>query len=368
MGTLSARSLTQALSQARNIGLVEEPFVLGDISLVVRNLRPDQYDAVFKECQGLSDVEYINTWQMAHVARAVCELNGVDLREAQFIEDEEPDPKRPGQNKTVKLEVHNWLRKNLLSTWSREAIFICYRKVSDAIEAAEKKAQEGITFRIPDEDAEERARRLIGEFKEIEDAVPPRILDALLADNGLVRRSTQEELDAANSKLAEVTPAEDAPTEDSSVPAPEPEPTPDPVVEQRKTAGPPTPERMAQLLRNRVPMNQQPEMVDSAGAAPSPQETFQPTGVHTPPTQPPIPTHAVAQSALSGRAAEMAALESLPGMADPLPTTAVNLQPQDTIPEVRLGSSPKLDPAGIQTILDAPPVGGINPRYRPPTR
>lgn len=46
----------------------------------------------------------------------------------------------------------------------------------------------------------------------------------------------------------------------------------------------------------------------------------------------------------------------------------VNLQPQPTVPEVRVGSGVKLDPNAAQTILDTPPVGGINPRFRPPQR
>ena len=377
MGILSARSLTQALSQARNVGLVEEPFVLGDISLVVRNLRPEQYDSIFKECQGLSDVEYLNAWQLGHVSRAICELNGIDLRDTTFVEDEEPDPKKPNQTRVVKHETHTWLQKNILATWGREAIFISYRKVADAIEAAEKKAQEGVTFKVADEDVEERARRLIGEFKEIESEVPPRILETILAENGLARQSTQEEFDAADAKLAEIKPEEgapaqsEAPVEGSSEPpaaeppAAEPPAAEPPAADQRKAAGPPTPERMAQLLRNRVPMNQQPEILETSLSTHASQEAQQTVVAYRPPMTP--PPQAVSQSTLSGRSVDAAALE-MTGLVGEVPAGAVNLQPQDTIPEVRLGSTQRVDPAGVQTILDQPPVGGINPRYRPPVR
>ena len=79
------------------------------------------------------------------------------------------------------------------------------------------------------------------------------------------------------------------------------------------------------------------------------------------------PPQAVSQSTLSGRSVDAAALE-MTGLVGEVPAGAVNLQPQDTIPEVRLGSTQRVDPAGVQTILDQPPVGGINPRYRPPVR
>lgn len=373
MGILSARSLTQALSQARHIGLTEESFVVADTSIVVRNLRPDQYDAIFKECQGLADVEYLNTWQMAHVCRAICELNGQDLREVQYVEDEEPDPKRAGQTKTVKHELHAWLRKNVISTWAREVVYIVYRKVADAIEAAEKHAQDGITFRVEEESAEDKFRRLLGEIKEVEGDVPERILDAVLKDNGYMRRATMDEIEVAEQKLAKVaekieqtkaTVPEEAPAA-PPVEAPQAPAAPEsaPMPAQRTQAGPPSPERMAQLLRQRQPMNQQPE------AAPMPQPSSQAQApVPAGPPQPAPPVHAVPQAALGGRTAEHAALEgSFPDFPPGTPAP-VNLQPQPTVPEVRAGSGVKLDPNAAQTILDTPPVGGINPRFRPPQR
>ena len=134
----------------------------------------------------------------------------------------------------------------------------------------------------------------------------------------------------------------------------------------RAAAGPPSPERMAQLLRNRVPMNQQSEAsqpVPVSASEPPPQVFVTPT-----PNQPSVPVHAVPQSSLGGRTAELAALEnSLPGLPPDAPAP-LNLQPQGTIPEIRLGSNLKVDPAAAQAILDTPPVGGINPRFRPPTQ
>jgi hypothetical protein len=81
-----------------------------------------------------------------------------------------------------------------------------------------------------------------------------------------------------------------------------------------------------------------------------------------------VPVNATPQSALSGRAAEQAALEGAFADSSANVTAPVNLQPQGAVPEVRLGSAPKLDPAAAQAILDKPPTGGINPRFRPSPR
>jgi len=331
MGTLSARNLTQALSQARDIGLVEEPFVVDGVSVIVRNLRSDQYDGIYKDCQGLSDVEYLNAWQMGHVSRAICEINGVDFRDTKYIEDEEQDPKRPNQTRTIKVELHSWLQKNLLASWSRETLYICYRKVADAIEAGEKRAQEGVTFKSVDETPEDQYRRLIAELKEIEAEVPEKILEGVLRDHGLVRRSTVDEFEAAQSKLP---PVQEAPPKATS------------------PSSPPSAERIAQLLRERTPLNQAPNPVV---AAPQP--------VAAPPVQPVSAPHA----APLGRSAELAAIEGEMGTLEGVPFQATNLQPQTQMPEVRLGSGTRLDPDAAKAIIDTPPVGGINPRFRPPT-
>ena len=361
MSTLSARNLTQALSQAKNVGLVEEPFVVAGVAVVVRNLRPDEYDAIYKECQGLQDVEYMNTWQLGHVGRAIVELNGVNLRDVQFVEDEEPNPKQPGKTIMVKLELYGWLLKNVVGTWGREAIFIAYRKVADAIEAAEKQSQAGITFRVADESSEEKFRRLIAEAKEIEGDVPERLRDSILADNGFMTRTTAEELQKADEKLAAVV------QEPSPAPAPvqqAPQEAPEAPVEAPE-AGPPTPARMAEILRQRVPMNQQPGV---SAPMPTTQATREAPQVNIRPNQPPIPTNATPQGKLSGRAAETAALEADADMIGALEGSSQLPKPTTAIPEIRLGSQPKIDPKGAIGIMETPPAGGINPRFRPPQR
>lgn len=340
MGTLSARNLTQALSQARNVGIVEEPFVVDDVSVVVRNLRPDQYDSIFKECQGLADVEYLNAWQMAHVSRAICEINGLDFRDVTTVEVEEPDPKRPNQTRTVKVELHSWLQKNLLAGWTREVIYICYRKVSDVIEAGEKKAQEGITFRVADETNEDKYRRLLGELKELEEDLPEKMVDNILRDNGLSRRSTANELEAVQTRLSNLS-KEQEPVQEQEPVVVQTEPPVQTIPEvPPPTSTPPSADRIAELLRNRTPLNQP--------VNPIVREPEQEPVVQAP-----------------RRTAELASIEGDVTVTS-RPIDAVNLQPQDQRPEIVLGSRPRLDLAEAQKNLDKPPTGGINPRFRPP--
>ena len=54
MGSVSAKGLREALAKAQKLGLVEEEFVLADCALVVRNLRPDEYEAILNECNDLT--------------------------------------------------------------------------------------------------------------------------------------------------------------------------------------------------------------------------------------------------------------------------------------------------------------------------
>lgn len=373
MGTLSARNLTQALAQAKNIGLVEEPFVIAGLAVTVRNLRPDEHDAIYKECQGLQDVEYMNAWQLGHACRGIVELNGVDLRDVQFVDDEEEDAK--GKIVKVKRELHTYLLNNVINTWGREVIFNVYRKVIDAIEAAERRAQEGITFRVQDESAEDKFRRHIAEAKELEDDVPDRIRDTILSEHGYIKRSTVEELEKANEKLASMAAPEPAP---GPAPVPTPEPAavvPQAAPQQAPEPGPPPVDRMAHLLRNRKPLNQQP--ADEVGV-PTPVPTPAVPQVQTSrPTQPAIPVNATPQGTLTGRSAEMAKLEmdadmigALEGstQSPPMVTPQTAVAGSQPIPELRLTPEGRFDPKAAAGIIDTPPVGGINPRFRPPPR
>lgn len=370
MGTLSARNLRESLQKARNVGIQEEPFTLfEDCELVVRNLRPDEYEAINAEVKELDGVDYLYAFQRGHVKRAVVEINGQDLRDTQFVEDEEPDPKREGQTKTVKLELADWLLKNVISTWSKEALYVVYRKVEDAVEQAEKKAKTGISFITPDETDEDRFRRLVGELKDMEDNLPAKLLEHVLDQAGYMRKSTAEEIKSAMDKATQLARDEEAKKRGESPP---PQAVAAPHVSAPAAAPGPDPQ---DLLRNRQPMNQgtadvpQPIIV-----SPMPRNTVparQPSAappileqVH-PPMQGMIPGPALHGSA-AVRGARQAALENEADAAGALTAASpAPVRPQVPVLERKLAPA---DPKAAATVIDPKPRGGINPHFRSPNR
>ena len=53
MGTISAKKIESALAKAKDVGVVEEPLTIGETAIVLRNLRPDEYIAIYKEAEEL---------------------------------------------------------------------------------------------------------------------------------------------------------------------------------------------------------------------------------------------------------------------------------------------------------------------------
>src|ERR1700722_11626703 len=115
MGTLSAKKINAAIQKAKNLGFCEEPVTLGgDVEVVLRSLRPDEYESIAEELKDLQgDLQVLNAFQKAHICRSICQINGVDFRGVTLVEVEEPDPKTPGQMKTFKRELHEYIRREI---------------------------------------------------------------------------------------------------------------------------------------------------------------------------------------------------------------------------------------------------------------
>ncbi len=338
MGSIVAKDLRASLAKASDLGLVEETFDLCGQTLTVRNLRPPEVENCIASCMNKEDYQYLNLFQRMHVCFGLVELNGFSFRDIQFVDDEEPDPKRAGATRKVKLEKHQWLADNLVSDWGQEAIFTIYRKIGDCTARAEKLAREGVTFLAPDETDEDKYRRLLGEIKEIEQNMPAQLIERTLEEFGYVQQSTLDELRAAEDKLEKLRVEEEAKTAGTP---PEPEPVPEPSVAQAKD-----------LLRARVPMNQQPLM---AGPPPA---------TSVPATSAPV---------VSSRAAALAALEAEADVTGMMADAVApqNLPRPTEIAEIG-GPQPKIDleksAREASAIIERPPVGGINPKFRPPSR
>ena len=193
---LSAQKISAALDKAKNICIVEETVEIAGVQLVVRNLRPSDYENITKATvDATNEAEYLYAWQKAHICHALVEVNGVDFRGVDFVEVEEIDSK--GQKKTVKLETKSYLRDHLVSTWSKEACYTVYRKIGDAISRAESASSQNIKFLVAEETPEEKYRRIVGELRDFEDEIPAAIVNTILDENGLMRKSTAAEVKAA---------------------------------------------------------------------------------------------------------------------------------------------------------------------------
>ena len=294
-------------------------------------------------------------------------MNGIDLREVDFVEVEEEvkdqktgevatDPKT-GQPKVriVKLERHEYLRTNLLNGWPREVLEVAWRKVGDIIKLADEKSREGVKFLIPLETPEERLRSLVGDVREAMQDVPDGLLTSILEEAGLMRTSTAEELKKAMEKADELRREQEPP---QATPWTPPQPT--------------SPQPSAQeLMQQRTPLNASPQ----AAPPPSP----------PPPGPPQVP------GATATRAKQIEAMEGgldldvpVPPPGDPSMTrrhVVPGAQTQPNAPHLQTAVPPaqgatvlsqkgreQVDLQQFNKIVETRPTGGINPRFRPPPR
>jgi len=368
MPGIAAKNLNAALFKAKNIGLVEESFILQDCELTLRNLRPDEYLAVLQACQGLDSEAYLNAYQLEHISRSIVVINGADLHDVKYVEEEEPDPKNPEKLRTIKLELHAYLNKHVVSTWSKEAIYTAYRKFTDVIEKAERKAKEGITFLLPEETNEEKYRRLLLEAKECEGDLPDSLIDHVLDELGFMRKTTAEEIKAAMERTDQLARAEEA-----SKGAPE-TPVSEPFQEVSSATEPvvPNPQVISSgMLRQplnqpvgRIPVDphQSLQQAIEARRAPVNVSVAQPTQEESSSNVP------------LNRAAKIAALEVDAGMADivmPGKDGDIPIYQQlgnEPIEVVEVRKQAPVDPNAVGAILDQPPRSGINPRFRSPAK
>lgn len=340
MGAIDSKKLNAALSRAKNIGLVEEPFTVVGCDLVLRSLRSEDYTAVMQECDGLPEEEYIHRYQKGHIARSIVEINGVDLRDSKFVTVDETDAS--GAVRPVKLELPQYLTKHMLDTWGKEAVDVTFRKLSDVLERAERQAKEGITFIVPDETPEEKFRRLLLETRAAEKDVPGTLLDKILEEQGLVRKEAAEEVRRALERADKLAQEQEAKVAEQPAEPPQsaPEPVPLPVV---PVSGPP-PARPA-------PVDPHATLQQAIASRGTPIVQSEQTDVRP-----------------NTRRAQIAALEgTMPDVEEPDLGSAISLQAGDPAEVVEIRRDP-IDVQAASTIVDNPPIAGINPRFRPPQR
>lgn len=331
MGNISAKALSNALAKARNVGLVEESCTIEDCEIVLRNLRPEEYSDIIQDCDGLDEVKFLNAYQKGHISRSIVEVNGVDLRDVTTVVVEEDDPRNPGQQKKVQRELHRYLLKNMLDSWSKEALYTAFRKFSDVVELAERKAKDGITFLVPEETPEDKYRRLLQEVRALEQDIPETVIEDALDDAGLVRKATKEELELVGARTAQIAKDLRAKEEDAEDP-----PAPQSVSEQPAASVSP---RVFPTNPVRDPHQELRKAIDS-------RKSRQPA------------VEAVEVSTTSSKAAEIADIEGEAFTPFSVPPERLR-DDQNEVIEVRKAV---VAPPGV---IDPPLTAGINPRFRP---
>lgn len=382
MATLNAKKLRQALRKAQNVGKTEESVTIDGCALVLQNLSPGDYNQILEEIDGLEGAEYMHALQMGHICRAVVEIEGVDLREVKFVEDDVPAGEwlltavfrteatgrkavallkeadiqatlvEPGTEQQQNMERHEWVRLQM-SSWGREAMNVAWRKFADVVAASEEKAKQGVTFNRADESIEDKYRRLLREAKELEEDLPPDLVQKMADDVGYLLKSTEEEREAAAERVREFRKQQQ---QQSAEEEPAEEPTEEP---------PPPRQDPHVLMQNRQPLNRTPIHAPT----PPPSEAVPQAG---PPVKVPQAIREAAvnlQQRTSARAAEIAAMEEqslaeLQVTDSQQPVAAVS---GGTVPELSQPAKP-IDGKGVLSIIERPATGGINPRYNPPRR
>lgn len=370
--TIRATQIHEALKRAKKVGLIEESVTIAGCPLVIRNLSPEEFPAIVQELEEVPEEEYLFQFQLQNVCRSIVEIDGQDLRDVDFIEEEVPSgayilaiqlgsedaarklqrklkddlkvksvlmPPQGDEERTVQVPRHEWLLKNVVRNWGYEALVVAWRKATEIRIQADEAAKKGVTFQVPDETAEDKVRRLLIDLQEASGDLPDDMLDRILGEADLLRKASSEELSAANQKLAELAsvaapvtkaqPASPEPVqqprrrsiaeiaamsedddEEEQAPAPKPQARTRPVA--RQEAQEPT-----EVVRNRQPLNEQ------FANAPAPTPPPPPAPAQR---RPAVPDH-IRQAALAntvgvnasmaeegimlrGRAAETAALES----------------------------------------------------------
>lgn len=377
MATLKATKLQAAIRKAKKVGLVEEFVTITGCPITLTNLQPEQFEQIVDECEELEDVAYYHAYQIGHISRSLVEVNGIDLRDVDFVEVEVQEPDDSGQlvPKTVQIERHEWVKKEILSTWGREALAIAWRKFMDVLHKAELASKEGVTFDLAQETPEEKYRRLLDEAREIEENLPPDLVPRILEEKGYLLKASKEELEAAGERIDRLAQEQEESSPSSEPPPPSPEPpvpppVPPPVALASPTQGSPqevpkqpldAPEGpsqdVKQRMSSRTPLNRQ------GVQAPIPVQRRVVSAQQSVPVPPNIA--AAAMSASDKAEIERKALEELdPSLAQADPSQSAKRPSAGEIAELRKQGT--LDARALVGITDTPPPAGINPRYRKP--
>ena len=309
---ISGKKIKQAMEKAFSLGIQEEAFTVGGVSIVLRNLTQPEWQDALAETRELEDEEIVDFIRFALLARSIIEIEEVSFRDVTSIEMDEEDP----SGQPIVLEKKDYVT-NLMRTWTGEVLQIVYAKFLEVTNIAEEVAKKNVTFRPSDDSPQEELRNLLIRAKEIQGELPFDLAEKILQDTGFREvklTSTQDTAPPEAPKPQEETPLE-------------PEVKSSPVVP-------------VEPVEPRVPVT-----VSQKATIPF---------VGAPPGVPPIPPHVLE------RQRQLAELEALAGPIQSSPPVQLDLIEAEVPELVEHAVKPNFAEA-----LSAPQQrGGINPRFK----
>jgi hypothetical protein len=340
MSIVKASRLQAVLDRARNAGHVEEKACIAGLDLVFSSLPPDAYNSILEELEDVPENSYPICYQLEHVCRSIVQVDEESFRGVKFVEVNGEDGAPP-----VRVECHQWLRDNLVSTWSKEMLTVAFRKVMDAIKGAEDRSVAGVQFRVEEETDEEKYRRLLGELKETGTELPDDLRDAILKEEGLLPATTKSELadlEARAKTWAQEAPEEPTTTSDAAT-------APDMPAEPVAAPAPPprAPQQLLQAQASETPVAEAPRRVP----------------LNQTPIRDPVPVNSAEQGVvMANRRSPAPPPDQVHDLTRSERVAALEGDPNLAV----LEREPKVDPDQTKTIMGRPPVGGVNAKYVSP--
>jgi len=143
--------LLDGLEQLKDVGLLEISFEVSGLKIVLRSLKAEDDILIARKMAELDSegLEYVQTYKMWMVAYSIAQLNDMDLRGIKAIP---LKPEKEGDKPKTKTKEEYLFE--LLSTWSRSVVSVCFKKYGELLVKTENSAEEGVEYEVFDVDAE----------------------------------------------------------------------------------------------------------------------------------------------------------------------------------------------------------------------
>lgn len=175
---LDLATLKATLQPIRAIGEVEERFMIQDIEVCMRVLSPKEEVEIQRwaqqnllsasekdrETDNSLAVEYLNRFKMGCLSHSIVEINGIDLRNEDYVATGEI----LSNGKAVKVKRTEAVIE-LLENWPRPLLTAVFRKFNEIMERCELESDNSIEFNPPDIQSEiQRLVQRIGTLEEMQ--------------------------------------------------------------------------------------------------------------------------------------------------------------------------------------------------------